>query len=178
MPRTHARTRPGATAARLTHVDAAGRPTMVDVSAKPATARAASAGCRVRFPREVAAALQRNGLSSRKGPVADTAIIAGTLAVKRTHELIPFCHPLPVDGIEIAIAWRDAQSLDITCTVRTTHRTGVEMEALTGATVAALTVYDMCKALSHAIVIGPARLLGKRGGKRDVGHIAEAGSTA
>ncbi len=157
---------------RLTHVDAGGRPTMVDVSAKATTARAASAICRVRFPREVAAELKRNGLSSRKGPVADTAIIAGTLAVKRTHELIPFCHPLPVDGIEIGIVWRDAQSLDITCTVRTVHRTGVEMEALTGATVAALTVYDMCKALSHAIVIGPARLLGKRGGKRDVGAIA------
>jgi cyclic pyranopterin phosphate synthase len=151
---------------------------MVDVSAKPVTARAASAGCRVRFPREVAIELQRNGLSSRKGPVADTAIIAGTLAVKRTHELIPFCHPLPIDDVQIEVAWRDAQALDITCTVRTTHRTGVEMEALTGATVAALTVYDMCKALSHAIVIGPARLLGKRGGKRDVGRVGAAKGVA
>jgi molybdenum cofactor biosynthesis protein MoaC len=102
----------------------------------------------------------------------DTAIIAGTLAVKRTHELIPFCHPLPIDGCRFAIDWQDARSLRITCAVRTTHRTGVEMEALTGASVAALVVYDMCKALSHAIVIGPAKLLGKRGGKRDVGRLA------
>jgi cyclic pyranopterin phosphate synthase len=100
----------------------------------------------------------------------DTAIIAGTMAVKRTHELIPFCHPLPIDGCRIVIAWDGDSALKIECMVRTTHRTGVEMEALTGATVAALTVYDMCKALSLRIVIGPARLLGKRGGKRDFGE--------
>jgi cyclic pyranopterin phosphate synthase len=91
------------------------------------------------------------------------------MAVKRTHELIPFCHPLPIDGCRISIAWDGDSALSIECAVRTTHRTGVEMEALTGATVAALTVYDMCKALSHRIVIGPAKLLGKRGGKRDFG---------
>ena len=142
---------------------------MVDVSAKPVTAREASAECRVRFPATVADQLRASGLRSAKGGIVDTAIIAGTMAVKRTHELIPFCHPLPIDGCRIAIDWHDERSLDIRCTVRTTHRTGVEMEALTGATVAALTVYDMCKALSHAIVLGPARLLGKRGGKRDVG---------
>lgn len=177
--RTAAASRRGAAATpRLTHVDAAGRPTMVDVTDKPVTARAASAACRVRFPLAVAEELRRNGLSARKGPVADTAIIAGTLAVKRTHELIPFCHPLPIDGIHIEVAWRDARALEITCTVRTTHRTGVEMEALTGATVAALTVYDMCKALSHAIVLGPARLLGKRGGKHDVGTITSSGDAA
>ncbi len=102
--------------------------------------------------------------------IVDTAIIAGTMAVKRTHDLIPFCHPLPIDGCGLTIDWINETSLRIECVVRTTHRTGVEMEALTGATVAALTVYDMCKALSHAIVIGPARLLGKRGGKRDFGR--------
>ncbi|NYZ64005.1 cyclic pyranopterin monophosphate synthase MoaC [Luteimonas deserti] len=168
-----ARSRPSA--AVLTHLDAQGQPTMVDVSAKPVTARAASAECRVRFPAAVAAQLHRSGLRSAKGGIVDTAIIAGTMAVKRTHELIPFCHPLPIDGVRIAIAWHAERELRIECTVRTTHRTGVEMEALTGATVAALTVYDMCKALSHAIVLGPARLVGKRGGKRDVGVIGEGG---
>jgi cyclic pyranopterin phosphate synthase len=153
----------------LTHLDQTGRPAMVDVSAKAATARDATAECRVRFPADVARQLRASGLKSAKGGVVDTAIIAGTMAVKRTHELIPFCHPLPIDGCRIGIDWLDEQSLRIECTVRTTHRTGVEMEALTGATVAALTVYDMCKALSHRIVIGPAKLLGKRGGKHDFG---------
>jgi len=153
----------------LTHLDAAGLPSMVDVSDKAVTARAATAECRVRFPKEVAAQLHASGLRSAKGGIVDTAIIAGTLAVKRTHELIPFCHPLPIDGCRIVIAWDGDSALKIECTVRTTHRTGVEMEALTGATVAALTVYDMCKALSHRIVIGPAKLLGKRGGKSDFG---------
>ena len=154
---------------RLTHLDPAGRPAMVDVSEKPATARAASAECRVHFPPEVAAQLRASNLRSAKGAIVDTAIIAGTMAVKRTWELIPFCHPLPIDGCRFAIDWHDARSLRIACTVRTTHRTGVEMEARTGATVAALTVYDMCKALSHEIVIGPAKLLAKKGGKRTVG---------
>lgn len=154
----------------LTHLDAAGLPSMVDVSGKATTARAATAECRVRFPQEVAAQLHASGLRSAKGGIVDTAIIAGTMAVKRTHELIPFCHPLPIDGCRIVIAWDGDNALKIECTVRTTHRTGVEMEALTGAMVAALTVYDMCKALSHRIVIGPAKLLGKRGGKSDFGE--------
>ena len=153
----------------LTHFDAAGLPAMVDVSAKAVTAREAMAECRVRFPKEVAAQLRASGLRSAKGGIVETAIIAGTLAVKRAHELIPFCHPLPIDACRIDIAWEGENALKIECMVKTTHRTGVEMEALTGATVAALTVYDMCKALSHRIVIGPARLLGKRGGKRDFG---------
>ena len=141
---------------------------MVDVSAKPATAREAVAECRVRFPTAVAKQLRAAGMASAKGPVLDTAIIAGTMAVKRTHELVPFCHPLPIDGCRFDLGWSGEAVLRIECAVRTTHRTGVEMEALTGATVAALTVYDMCKALSHAIVIGPAKLLAKRGGKREV----------
>ena len=155
----------------LTHLDAHGRPTMVDVSAKAVTARVATAECRVKFPAAVAAQLRKNGLKSAKGGVVETAIVAGTMAVKRTHELIPFCHPLPIDGIRFAIDWRGERELEILCTVNVTHRTGVEMEALTGATVAALTVYDMCKALSHAIVLGPAKLRGKRGGKRDFGAV-------
>ena len=162
----------GATTPALTHVDADGRPGMVDVSAKPVSARSATARCAVRFPAAVAAQLRAAGLRSAKGGIVDTAVIAGTMAVKRTHELIPFCHPLPIDGVRIAIDWDGERALRIECTVRTVHRTGVEMEALTGATVAALTIYDMCKALSHAIVIGPARLVAKRGGKRDVGASA------
>ena len=153
----------------LTHLDAAGRPAMVDVSGKAVTAREARTTCRVRLPADVARQLKRNGLRSAKGGIVDTAIIAGTMAVKRTHELIPFCHPLPIDGCRLAIGGDGERALLIECQVRTVHRTGVEMEALTGATVAALTVYDMCKALSHAIVLGPAKLVGKRGGKRDVG---------
>ncbi len=160
---------PSKTSSSLTHLDAAGLPTMVDVSAKAVTARAATAESRVRFPAEVAAQLRENGLRSAKGGIVDTAVVAGTLAVKRTHELIPFCHPLPIDGCRFEIAWADEQALRIACEVRVTHRTGVEMEALTGASVAALTIYDMCKALSHDIVIGPTRLAAKSGGKRDIG---------
>lgn len=148
---------------------------MVDVSGKAASAREAVAECRVRFPAAVAGQLRDTGLSSAKGGIADTAIVAGTMAVKRTHELIPFCHPLPIDGVRLSVDWYSERELRIECAVKTVHRTGVEMEALTGATVAALTVYDMCKALSHAIVIGPARLAAKRGGKRDVGSTAAEG---
>jgi cyclic pyranopterin phosphate synthase len=154
---------------QLTHIDPEGRPAMVDVSAKAVTQREARAECRVRFPAEVAVQLRATGLKSAKGGIVETAIIAGTMAVKRTHELIPFCHPLPIEGCRITIEWIGERDLDIECAVKTTHRTGVEMEALTGATVAALTVYDMCKALSHRIVIGPAKLAGKRGGRHDVG---------
>ena len=102
----------------LTHLDPAGRPAMVDVSAKPVGARDATAECRVRFPADVARQLRASGLKSAKGGVVDTAIIAGTMAVKRTHELIPFCHPLPIDGCRIGIDWLDEQSLRIECSRR------------------------------------------------------------
>jgi cyclic pyranopterin monophosphate synthase len=156
-------------AKKLTHVDAAGRPAMVDISGKDVTDREAVAECVLRFPAAVAQALRGAGMATKKGAVVDTAIIAGTMAVKRTHELIPFCHPLPIDGCRFDVGWTGERVLRIECAVKTRHRTGVEMEALTGATVAALTVYDMCKALSHAIVIGPAKLLAKRGGRRTIG---------
>lgn len=156
----------------LTHVDAEGRPRMVDVSDKVVTARSATARAVVVFPEDVAARLRAEGMRGKKGAVVDTAIIAGTLAVKRTHDLIPFCHPLPIDGCDFIVEWETDARLRIDCTVRTVHRTGVEMEAMTGASVAALTVYDMCKALTHAIEIGPLRLLAKHGGKRDV-QVAE-----
>ena len=148
----------------FTHLDADQHPTMVDVSDKTATKRTASAEARVHFPAEVAAALRANGLRSAKGPVFDTAIVAGVMAAKRTHELIPFCHPLGIENCKIAIDMQ-GDSAVINCTVTVHHKTGVEMEALTGASIAALTVYDMCKALSHGIVIGDVRLLSKDGGK-------------
>jgi cyclic pyranopterin monophosphate synthase len=148
----------------FTHLDADQRPTMVDVSDKVATKRSATAEARVRFPAAVAAALRASGLRSPKGPVFDTAIVAGVLAAKRTHELIPFCHPLGLENCRIGIDL-DGDSAVIRCTVTVHHKTGVEMEALTGASIAALTVYDMCKGLSHEIVIGEVRLLAKDGGK-------------
>ena len=154
---------------QLTHLDEHGRPAMVDIGAKQITTRTASAECRVAFPLAVAEQLRRDALKVAKGGVVETAIIAGTMAVKRTAELIPFCHPLPIHGCAFSIEWCGEAELQIRCSVRTEHRTGVEMEALTGATIAALTVYDMCKALSHEIVLRDARLLSKRGGRRDVG---------
>jgi cyclic pyranopterin phosphate synthase len=151
---------------KLTHLDAANRPTMVDVGAKTVTRREASAEALVTLPANVARELKASGHRTKKGPVFDTAIIAGVLAAKRTHELIPFCHPLPISSVKIDVTTMRG-GLRITCNVAVTHTTGVEMEALTGASVAALTVYDMCKALSHEIEIGPVRLLAKSGGKRD-----------
>ena len=152
----------------LTHIDTDGRPRMVDVGAKTATRREAVAEVRVRFPADVAKALRAHDLHSAKGSIIDTAIIAGTMAIKRTHELIPFCHPLPVESCRIEIGFVAKTELAIRCTVAITHKTGIEMEALTGASVAALTVYDMCKALSHEIVIDGLRLIEKTGGKRRV----------
>jgi cyclic pyranopterin phosphate synthase len=149
----------------FTHLDAEQRPTMVDVGDKVATHRTATAEARVRFPPEVAAALRDNGLRSAKGPVFDTAIVAGVMAAKRTHELIPFCHPLALENCKIVIEL-EVDTAVIRCTVGVHHKSGVEMEALTGASVAALTIYDMCKALSHGIVIGELRLVAKDGGKR------------
>ena len=154
-------------AARLTHLDSNNRPTMVDVGAKEVTHRIAVAEARVRLPRAVAAALRKSGHRTKKGPVFDTAIVAGVMAAKRTHELIPFCHPLGLDDCKVEIEDRKGGEIVIRCQVSIHHRTGVEMEALTGASIAALTLYDMCKALSHDIEITGVRLLEKTGGKRD-----------
>jgi cyclic pyranopterin phosphate synthase len=152
----------------LSHVDAEGRPTMVDVSGKVVSLRTAVAESRVRFPPEVARALRDAGFATKKGPVFHTAIVAGVMAAKRTHELIPFCHPLGLERCDVTIEMDAANEAVVRCAVSVHHRTGVEMEALTGASIAALTIYDMCKALSHDIVIAATRLLEKQGGKRDV----------
>src|SRR5687768_17737928 len=153
--------------ARLTHLDSANRPTMVDVGAKTATWREATAEAFVKLPPAAARALKAAGHRTKKGPVFDTAIIAGVMAAKRTHELIPFCHPIALEDCKIAIEWGQGNEVVIECSVRATHKTGVEMEALTGATTAALTIYDMCKALTHGIAIREVALLAKTGGKRD-----------
>ena len=156
--------------AGMTHLSANGRPRMVDVGRKAIGARSAEAQVTVRFPIAVADALRAGGMRAKKGPVIDTAIIAGTLAAKRTHELIPFCHPLAIERCDISIDFASANELVVRAVVAVSHKTGVEMEALTGATVAALTVYDMCKALSHEIVIDGLHLVAKSGGKRRVRH--------
>jgi cyclic pyranopterin phosphate synthase len=151
----------------LTHLDASNRPAMVDVGAKEITQRYAEAEALVTLPPNVARALKAAGHRTKKGPVFDTAIIAGVMAAKRTHELIPFCHPLGLNKCDVEIEALSGGVIAIRCRVSVNGRTGVEMEALTGASVAALTVYDMCKALSHDIEIGPVRLMEKTGGKRD-----------
>jgi cyclic pyranopterin phosphate synthase len=150
----------------LSHLDSRNRPTMVDVGGKEITRREALAEARVRLPRKVAAALRASGHRTQKGPVFDTAIVAGVMAAKRTHELIPFCHPLGLEHCSVQIEEGRGGEVLIRCRVAVHHRTGVEMEALTGAAVAALTVYDMCKALSHEIEITGVRLLEKTGGKQ------------
>ena len=159
----------------LSHVDSANRPTMVDVGDKAVTTRTATARAVVVFPPDV---VVRSGeaLRTKKGPVFDTAIIAGVMAAKRTHELIPFCHPIALEDCKIAIEWGEGNEVVIECSVRATHKTGVEMEALTGASVAALTIYDMCKALTHGIAIREVVLLAKAGGKRD--YVAPGATTA
>ena len=151
---------------KLSHIDEHNRPTMVDVGDKTATRRTAHARARVELPDAVIAELQDGEIATKKGPVFATAIIAGVMAAKKTHELIPFCHPLGLENCKITIDVDDRQAI-IDCHCKVHHKTGVEMEALTGASVAALTIYDMCKALSHDIVIGPTLLMGKTGGKQD-----------
>ena len=148
----------------LSHIDDAGRARMVDVSAKADTARVAVARGSVRMQPETLALVQSGGLP--KGDVIATARLAGVMAAKRTHELIPLCHPLLLTDINVEITPDEAaSSLEISATVRTTGKTGVEMEAMTAVSVAALTVYDMCKAVERGIRIEGVRLVRKSGGK-------------
>jgi len=151
---------------KLSHVSSDGNPMMVDVGDKAVTTRRAVAVARLRFSEEVLKILEEKNWEAAKGAVLPTAIIAGVQAVKQTSTLIPFCHPLPIEAIDI-VPEVDKDGLSIRCTVRVTHKTGVEMEALTGASVAALTVIDMCKALSPAIEITSVKLVSKTGGEKD-----------
>ena len=149
---------------KLSHIDARGRAKMVDVSVKDDTARVATARGRIVMTRETLWLLQRGGVA--KGDVLAVAQIAGVMAAKKTHELIPMCHPLLVTGIDVTLTPDEkASAVEIEATVRTTGKTGVEMEALTAVAVAALTVYDMCKAADRAMRIERVRLVRKSGGK-------------
>lgn len=151
----------------FTHLDADGHPNMVDVAAKKVTRRTARARSVVVLGDEIMDQLEGQELHTKKGPVFQTAILAGIMASKKTGELIPLCHPLGLDNCEVDIQVNEQREVVIDCTARITAKTGVEMEALTGATVAALTVYDMCKAFSHDIIIKETQLMEKTGGKRD-----------
>ena len=162
---------------KFTHIDASNAPAMVDVGDKAITHRIATAETRVRFPEHVAQALRTNSFNTPKGPVFHTAIVAGTMAAKRTHELIPFCHPLGIEKCNLTIDMNGDDAV-IRCTVSVHHKTGVEMEALTGASVAALTIYDMCKALSHEILILETKLIGKAGGRSGTFQAGQAGPAA
>ncbi len=155
----------------LSHVDAQGNPTMVDVGQKDATFRTASASALVFFPEPIFTVLQQHQFHSSKGSVIATAIIAGTMAAKQTATIIPFCHALPLESCKIEISpMLDQYALRIEARVSTHAKTGVEMEALTAVSAASLCVYDMCKALSHEIIISEIRLLSKSGGKSNFHH--------
>jgi cyclic pyranopterin phosphate synthase len=151
----------------FSHLDKEGNPTMVDVSEKQVTHRTATARSIVALPPEILEQLSNGDIQTKKGSVFQTAIIAGMMAAKKTGDLIPLCHPLGLDNCQINIHLNGQQEVVIDCTATITAKTGVEMEALVGASIAALTVYDMCKALSHDIVIRETRLMEKTGGKRD-----------
>lgn len=147
----------------FTHVKD-GKPTMVDVTGKPESKRSAVAEVRVELGAEIMACFAGEELHGAKGPVLQTAIIAGTMAMKKTSELIPFCHPIPVEHCDFRIRL-DPTGILIRCEVSTTAKTGVEMEAMTGASVAALAVYDMCKVMNKGIRIHNLHLVRKTGGK-------------
>ncbi|MDX2303511.1 MAG: cyclic pyranopterin monophosphate synthase MoaC [Microscillaceae bacterium] len=151
----------------LSHIDPSGNPSMVDVGDKNITERFAKAQAKVILSDEILALLQGREIYTKKGAVFQTAIIAGTMAAKKTSDLIPLCHPIGLTGCKFDIQINEQKEVVIECTVKVSAQTGVEMEALTGATVAALTIYDMCKALSHYIVISEVKLLEKTGGKKD-----------
>lgn len=147
----------------LSHLDASGAARMVDVSAKDDTVRTAVAEAVVTMLPATLALIQSGGLP--KGDVLAVARVAGIMAAKHTSDLIPMCHPLPITGVSIDLEPLSAGELRIRATVKTTGKTGVEMEALTAVSVAALTVYDMCKAVDRGMAIGGVRLLEKHGGK-------------
>jgi cyclic pyranopterin phosphate synthase len=151
---------------QFTHVSPEGLPRMVNVADKKITRRTAKARAVIHPGSEIIQQIRDNELTTKKGPVFQTAIIAGVMGAKKTAELIPFCHPLGLEDCQVKIHVEDDKIIiDAEATI--TSKTGVEMEALTAATVAALTVYDMCKALSHHIVIGEIKLMEKTGGKKD-----------
>lgn len=153
---------------KLSHLDVDGDIHMVDVGHKTVTTREALAQGYVIFPKDIYTEIKTADGLTKKGSITQTAHIAGIMAAKRTHDLIPLCHPLPLDKIGLSFEYKDEQSaIRVESTVRVTHKTGVEMEALTAVSVACLTIYDMTKALSHDITINDIRLVTKTGGKSD-----------
>lgn len=150
----------------FTHIDTTGNPTMVDVSSKSETQRQAIAYGEVWLPQKIRDHFSDGEIISKKGPVFSSAIIAGTMAVKKTWELIPFCHQINIEGIKFNIVLRDECAV-IECKVVTSGKTGVEMEAIIGVNIAAATIYDMCKAFGHEMIIREVKLLQKSGGKSD-----------
>lgn len=151
----------------FTHLDDKGKINMVDVGAKTVTHRTATARSIVHLPDEVLSKLVDGDIKTKKGSVFQTAIIAGIMAAKKTGDLIPLCHQLGLENCNIQISMNEENELVIDCTASITAKTGIEMEALVGASISALTVYDMCKALSHDIVIKETKLMQKTGGKND-----------
>ena len=151
----------------ITHLDSNNNPAMVNVGNKQPTLRRAVARSIVILPDEVLQHLTDGNLQTKKGSVFQIAIIAGIMGSKKTGELIPLCHPIGLDNCQVSIKLKDNNEVIIECETSITAKTGVEMEALVGASVAALTIYDMCKAMSHDIVIKETKLISKTGGKRD-----------
>jgi len=152
---------------KFTHLDKSGNPSMVDVGEKKVTKRVAKARSIVVVDEIILQQLTNEEIHTKKGPVFQTAILAGVMGSKKTSDLIPLCHSIGLDNCQVKIHINELQEIVIDCTASITSKTGVEMEALTGATVAALTIYDMCKAFSHNIIIKETKLMEKTGGKRD-----------
>jgi len=151
----------------FTHLDNNQRPMMVDVGGKAVTHRKATARSVIQLDQTIVAAFESDTINSAKGPVIQTAILAGIMAVKKTSDLIPLCHPLSINKVDLTIDFEQEDVLIVECKVEVDGKTGVEMEALTGASIAALTIYDMCKGLSHNIIIKETKLIHKSGGKSD-----------
>jgi cyclic pyranopterin phosphate synthase len=152
----------------FSHLNSKGNPKMVNVSDKKITKRTAIAKATMFLGKEVIAHFSNDELITKKGPVFQTAIIAGIQGVKKTSDLIPMCHPLLIKGVDIDINITDDEHVDVICKVTITGKTGVEMEALTGANIACLTIYDMCKSISQKMIIKEVKLLEKTGGKSDI----------
>ena len=154
----------------FTHINKEGNPKMVNVAEKQITKRTAVAQGILFLGENLISNFNNNELTTKKGPVFQTAIIAGIQGVKKTSELIPMCHPLLINGVDVDIQVEDKAHVKVTCTVTIEGKTGVEMEALTGVNIACLTIYDMCKSMNPAMVIKEVKLLKKTGGKSDYQH--------
>ena len=152
----------------FTHLNTKNNPKMVNVSDKKVTRRTAIAKATMFLGNEVVSHFTNDELITKKGPVFQTAIIAGIQAVKKTSELIPMCHPLLINGVDIDIEIIDSENIEVFCKVTIEGKTGVEMETLTGANITCLTIYDMCKSISQEMIIKEVKLLEKTGGKSDI----------